>query len=258
MNCHELENIARDVAQDELMDVALREAALSHADSCAYCSMRLTDERALTQGLRRLALAAKSAEAPARVETLLLASFREQRSDGAAPVSVSALVANRRWLYVGVGIAAAIVIVVLIALIASRPNREPAAPREAKDSPGTFQAPPSPAPQSQPERRSLASQAADRERQHASRRHDSARLNRSAAENRQPDGDMEIATDFFPLMSRESLAETESGQLVRVELPRSALMSFGLPMNMDRASERIKADVVVGNDGLARAIRFVR
>ena len=33
---------------------------------------------------------------------------------------------------------------------------------------------------------------------------------------------------------------------------------FGLPMNMDRANERIKADVVVGNDGLARAIRFVR
>ena len=45
---------------------------------------------------------------------------------------------------------------------------------------------------------------------------------------------------------------------MRVELPRSALMSFGLPMNMERAGERIKADVVVGEDGLARAIRFVR
>jgi hypothetical protein len=31
-----------------------------------------------------------------------------------------------------------------------------------------------------------------------------------------------------------------------------------LPMDMERAAERIKADVVVGNDGLARAIRFVR
>jgi hypothetical protein len=29
-------------------------------------------------------------------------------------------------------------------------------------------------------------------------------------------------------------------------------------MNMERAHERIMADVVVGNDGLARAIRFVR
>ncbi|HEY3138825.1 MAG TPA: hypothetical protein VGL29_22575 [Blastocatellia bacterium] len=253
MNCQELENIARDVAQDELMDVALREAALSHADSCAYCAMRLRDERALTHGLRRLALAAKSAEAPARVETLLLAAFREQRSDVAAPVSVSALVANRRWLYVGVGIAAAIVIVVLIALIASRPNREPAPPQEAKD-----QAPPSPAPEPQPERRPLAGLPPDRGRQPIRRANSSARSGHRVVDNGQSGRDIEIATDFFPLMNRESLAEMDSGQVVRVELPRSALMSFGLPMNMERADERIKADVVVGNDGLARAIRFVR
>ena len=49
----------------------------------------------------------------------------------------------------------------------------------------------------------------------------------------------------------------DGGQLMRVELPRSALMSFGLPMDMERATERIKADVVVGNDGLARAINPV-
>jgi len=59
-------------------------------------------------------------------------------------------------------------------------------------------------------------------------------------------------------MNRESLAQMDGGQVMRVELPRSALMSFGLPMDMERAAERIKADVVVGNDGLARAIRFVR
>jgi len=29
-------------------------------------------------------------------------------------------------------------------------------------------------------------------------------------------------------------------------------------MNMDRADERVKADVLVGADGLARAIRFVK
>jgi hypothetical protein len=73
-----------------------------------------------------------------------------------------------------------------------------------------------------------------------------------------PAREAEIATDFIPLMNREVLAQMEGGQLMRVELPRSALMSFGLPMDMERATERIKADLVVGNDGLARAIRFVR
>jgi hypothetical protein len=68
----------------------------------------------------------------------------------------------------------------------------------------------------------------------------------------------EIATEFIPLMNREALAQMDGGQVMRVELPRSVLMSFGLPMDMERATERIKADVLVGNDGLARAIRFVR
>ncbi|HJZ66876.1 MAG TPA: hypothetical protein VKF81_01940 [Blastocatellia bacterium] len=258
MNCHDVENIARDIANGELMEVALREEALLHADSCAACAMRLSDERALTHGLERLAFAAESAEAPARVETSLLTAFRERSADGAAAVSVNSLVSNRRWLYVGVGVAAAIVILVLIALIASRPKLEQAAPQKAEDSSGTVQAPPSSAPKPQPERRIRAGLLPDRDRETKRRLSNLARSSHRPFDNARSDGDVEIATDFFPLMNRESLAETESGQLVRVELPRSALMSFGLPMNMDRASERIKADVVVGNDGLARAIRFVR
>jgi hypothetical protein len=84
----------------------------------------------------------------------------------------------------------------------------------------------------------------------------------------QPDGpdddfegllsEAEITTDFFSLVEGGRLAQIEGGQIVRVELPRSALISFGLPMNMERAEERITADVVIGNDGLAHAIRFVR
>jgi hypothetical protein len=45
---------------------------------------------------------------------------------------------------------------------------------------------------------------------------------------------------------------------VRVELPRSALSSFGIPVNADHAGGRVKADVLLGEDGTARAIRFVR
>ena len=46
--------------------------------------------------------------------------------------------------------------------------------------------------------------------------------------------------------------------MMRVDLPRSAMATFGLPVNMDRANERVKADVLVGVDGLPHAIRFVR
>ena len=68
----------------------------------------------------------------------------------------------------------------------------------------------------------------------------------------------EVATDFVPVGYGSALDLQEGGQLVRVELPRLALASFGLPVNMDRVDERVKADVLVGPDGLARAIRFVK
>lgn len=68
----------------------------------------------------------------------------------------------------------------------------------------------------------------------------------------------EIATDFFPLAGAMTLMQTDSGHIVRVELPRSALASFGLQVNAERSTERVKADVLFGDDGIARAIRFVR
>ena len=254
MNCHEVENIARDLAHGRVMDVALREEALLHAGSCASCAARLADEHALTQGLRMLAQAAESTEAPMRVETSLMAAFRQGHSGEPAPVFASSRVTNRRLVYIGVGVAAVLVIVVLLALIASRSHRETNAPQQAAGSPRTTPD----APPSRPETGSLARQPSGRERQPNHRMKSSARSNHRAIDQGLSAGEVEIATDFFPLVNRESLAEMDGGQVVRVELPRTALMSFGLPMNMDRASERIKADVVVGDDGLARAIRFVR
>ena len=71
-------------------------------------------------------------------------------------------------------------------------------------------------------------------------------------------GNTEIATDFMPLTYGAATNLEEGGRMVRVELPHSAMATFGLPMNMDRANEIVKADVLYGIDGLAHAIRFVR
>ena len=50
-------------------------------------------------------------------------------------------------------------------------------------------------------------------------------------------------------------------QVVRLAVPRTALVSFGLtrPEPLERASaDTVLADGLVGDDGLARAVRFVR
>ncbi len=66
----------------------------------------------------------------------------------------------------------------------------------------------------------------------------------------------EVTTEFYPLM--EDAPPFERGELLRVSLPASAMRSVGLPVSEERLTETIQADVLVGQEGLARAIRFVR
>jgi hypothetical protein len=70
----------------------------------------------------------------------------------------------------------------------------------------------------------------------------------------------EEATDFMPLPY--SSVPTVDGHIVRLEVPRTALAAFGLtpPEAIDAEASRgtVLADVIVGEDGLARAVRFIR
>ncbi len=261
MNCHDFEAIAGDLARERLMDAAQREKALAHSASCASCASRQADERALTGGLRFVARTSNE-EAPARVEAALLAAFREQRA--ALPLVVPALTATRRWLYAAASVAAIALIVTLLALAASRARdaQQPAPQKASGPSPSVSDEPrpSSPKPQalSSTETGVVAINSPEQRRRSTSRITSGGRSKPPVGDPHKPGAVDEIATEFIPLMNREALAQRDGGQVMRVELPRSALMSFGLPTDMERATQRIKADVVVGNDGLARAIRFVR
>lgn len=67
----------------------------------------------------------------------------------------------------------------------------------------------------------------------------------------------EVYTAFHAVPGGDPFAPFDRGQLVRVQLPRTAMSYFGLPVNPARG-ELVKADVVLGEDGMARAIRFVQ
>ena len=66
----------------------------------------------------------------------------------------------------------------------------------------------------------------------------------------------EIATEFFPLM--DVPLPFERGELLHVIVPAATMRAVGLPVNEDRLADRVQADVLVGEEGLARAIRFLR
>ncbi len=68
----------------------------------------------------------------------------------------------------------------------------------------------------------------------------------------------EIYTDFFALEEGTGPFEIERGRVMRVSMPRSALIRVGLPVNMDRINDSIQADLVLNEEGIARAVRFVQ
>lgn len=72
------------------------------------------------------------------------------------------------------------------------------------------------------------------------------------------DEEAEVVTQFFSLREGEDLTALEGKQLLRVELPGSALREVGFPVDFETAQTSVIADVMLGQDGLARAIRFVR
>lgn len=66
----------------------------------------------------------------------------------------------------------------------------------------------------------------------------------------------EVVTPFFPLM--DVPPPLERAELVRVNVPAAAMRSVGLPVREDRLAEPVEAEVLVSEEGLATAIRFVK
>jgi len=72
-----------------------------------------------------------------------------------------------------------------------------------------------------------------------------------------PDGTTADAEGFIPLPNAERIAPNEDVNLVRMEVPRSTMMALGFSVSDDRVAEPVEADVLLGPDGLARAVRFL-
>jgi hypothetical protein len=84
------------------------------------------------------------------------------------------------------------------------------------------------------------------------------RASASRLRRRRPAAPTEDAADgFMRLPYAEALPESGSLQVMRVQLPRAALVRYGWPAVDGMDARPVNADVMVGDDGFARAIRFV-
>lgn len=252
MNCQRFESVVSELARGRMMAAEQRTEALAHSDVCDDCAARLNDEQMLTLGLQSLAADMESLDAPRTVEANLLEAFRAR--EVVVPIAKRQSSASY-WLA-----AIAAMLLIAISLVVFSWSKRPSSDPRLADK----QAAPQPKPQGSYKPNEQVVQDVEkpatgelprivkpkRVRPASGRRSDNASVANHVTK--------EIATDFIPLSYMSAASLQEGGQIIRVQLPRSALANFGLPVNMDRYNEKVKADVLYGVDGMARAIRFVQ
>jgi hypothetical protein len=67
-----------------------------------------------------------------------------------------------------------------------------------------------------------------------------------------------IETGFLVIPGREGLPTPSEASIVRVQLTKGDLQWYGFQVPPSSAAEMVRADFLVGQDGLARAIRLVQ
>ncbi len=250
MNCQDFETTILSMARAQLLEASARRQALAHIAQCPACADVLAEQQALTAAVRATAKNIRDEGASAHVEQSLRAAFRQQM--GAAPALSYGGIARiriRQWPQPAlVAVAAALLIILLAGTIwrwsftdrrqkTATVQPAPATPKEDEKLPERL----SPAPQ----RESVRHIAGERRRA------------RNPVQRSATSGE-EITTEFIALANEGELVPLESGQVLRVELPTSTLISMGIPITAEDVSKPVLADLLVGQDGMARAIRFVR
>jgi hypothetical protein len=261
MNCEDFNNIIDEIAEGKPMQVETREAGVSHVALCADCASKLANARNVSTSLR-LAARAEGEEAPLQIKQNLLAAFAAQHQAATVPARVVDISTRRKLYWWSTAAAAAAAAVVLLAVtlpslrkqpapIAQQPFVETTVPKSG-NSAVRSNAPQPPTP--------ITTAGSSRPVKARPNKPYSARATRNEGINRSYKSEMIAQNngEYLPLTYMSRASAMDSGTVVRVELSRSALASLGLPLNFEGSGDSIRAEVVIGDDGVARAIRLVQ
>lgn len=206
----------------------------AHLDACLACADFLSAQRRVSVAVREIAVQGRAAKLPRGLESELLAEFEVVRKAAPQP--------RLYWLSAGaLALAAGLMAVVVQLRSPGRPATQPPSvvAKVAMPSalPTTLEssvpAAPGLRPVTVPPRpirpvRAAAARPVDQEEQ-----------------------------PFVSIPYTMPLGPEERGNVVRMDVPVSALIAAGLPMRVWDMSANASADVLVGEDGRARAVRLV-
>jgi hypothetical protein len=240
MSCQTLKEAIVEKARGGDLRPGTAAAVDSHVEHCASCSALLAREVQLSDGLRALAASGASQMPSEALEQRMMASFAEHLSKR----SIAGHGARYRWMP-----AAAALILTTGAIAWWRPSN-PALDDARRDKPSTTAvsnrspaAAGTPAPEANP-----AARIADGTRN----------AGPAATAGRRPERPKPIRPEgFVALPAAAGLPDFESGEIVRVEIPLTSLPAYGIEILPDARSSPVEADLLLGQDGQARAIRLV-
>ncbi len=237
MDCAQFQEVLHELGRPGAEGDALCERALAHAESCSECATRLTEVESLDFSLRQMLEQAAEAQAPPRLETLLLQEFRREKAATASR--------GVRWQLAAFGVAAAVLLALGLTLH-----------RQHLVTPGSV----SPAQSASQNAAQAAGQTSTEAPDNSSATKTPAgatNSNLQAASDSAVSDDGEYATAYIPLPYAYDPSELEGGAVVRVVLPRAALVSYGLAVEGMGVGDHVTADMVVSQDGTPQAIRLV-
>jgi hypothetical protein len=238
MNCESFRTVVHEIDQPSCLESAMLDAAWGHAQSCARCARRLARARELAAALAALAQVDRHKQPSLWLEVQLIRDFRVH-SAGVRSASRTIL----RWWMAAAAILALTIGAGLAWRRASRHARSKTSPVASNAYPGLA---PTPAQAIAP-----ASGAVTVKRP----RH-SSRVAGTVAARPESESIAELA-EFLPLPFADDDWSLGAAEVVRIRLSESALGVLGLPVSDEASRLPVTADVVIGEDGEARAIRFV-
>lgn len=248
MTCEECEQIVLDSGRGVsrkgwMLGVSMLNLAESHAQNCPSCAAKMAGIANVNKLLGQLRLSTTHLEAPAIVETNLVAEFRRRRA-----MRVPAFTTfHRRFVW---GLAAALIVIAAAAILyPSLRSQPPGAVRTQKiEKERPVQKLLSVSPDT------TAVQAAT-ENQRQNKRPKGMIPKGDVSDLRRPMQEGTRQPSLVPL--GEDFALNGGGNIVRVSLPFSDLVAMGVPVHPDMLDRRVTADVAMDPFGAVIAVHVV-
>lgn len=254
MTCREFMEAAESLTPSQLLQMQTEEGAvLAHARECGACGSWLASQRLLGSALQALQAHTAQREASPRVEQAVLQAFRTQ-GFGPAPAVATERAAPAAWRlsrFFEIGAYAAVAAALIVGVfVGSRMWRG----RQAVTN--RAQAPVATSPRQAGSKTAVAANIEPGENRPEEMAHQSGNPARTRSTELTPKRPRQAGQPaalttadrqgFVPLMFCDPLICSGDEQIIRMELPADG-----------NGSQPVIADVVVGDDGLVRAMRIV-